>query len=135
MGGAQTWIWMGVPIILLFVNLLFPRSRLLKTLALILLVITAGVRAFSGHHQIDRSLLAIEFWFSPGNPLMTHEIVSGWIAPIRRAVTWYGFDLWLALALGTFFASVPCDILSRWQSRPEKQKNYTIAGSDREQSS
>ena len=122
MGGAQTWIWMGVPIILLFVNLLFPRSRLLKAVALILLVIAAGFRAFSGHNQIDRSLRAIEFWFSPGNPLMTHEIVSGWIAPIRRAVTWYGFDLWLGLALGTLFASVPCDILSRWQSHKAKQK-------------
>ena len=122
MEAEQTGIWMAVPIILLFVNLLFPRSRLLKALALILLVIAAGVRAFSGHNQIDRSLRAIEFWFSPGNPLMTHEIVASWLPPIRRAVTWYGFDLWLGLALGTFFASVPCDILSRWQSHKAKQK-------------
>src|ERR1041384_3680532 len=104
MGGAQTWIWMVVPITLLFVNLLFPRSRLLKALALILLVITAGLSAYTGHNQIDRSIRAIEFWFSPGNPLMTHEAVAGWLPPIRRAVTWYGFDLWLGLALGTLFA-------------------------------
>ena len=38
---------MGVPIILLFVNLLFPRSRLLKALALILLVIYGGGSARS----------------------------------------------------------------------------------------
>jgi hypothetical protein len=122
MEGDHTWIWMGVPIILLFVNLLFPRSRLLKALALILLVIAAGFRAFSGHNEIDRSLRAIEFWFSPGNPLMTHETVAGWIGPIRRAVTWYGFDLWLGLALGVFFASVPCDILNRWRSHTAKQR-------------
>ena len=122
MQGEHTWIWMAVPLILLFVNLLFPRSRVLKALALILLVITAGFRAYSGHNQIDRSIRAIEFWFSPGNPLMTHETVAGWLPPIRRMVAWYGFDLWLGLALGTFFASVPCDIVSRWQSRIAKQK-------------
>jgi len=115
-------IWIAVPIILLFVNLLFPRSQLLKTLALILLVITAGIRAFTGHNQIDRSLRAIEFWFSPGNPMMTHQTVAGWIPPIQRAVTWYGFDLWLGLALGIFFAFVPCDILSRRRSHIARQK-------------
>src|SRR3954452_6604991 len=120
--GVHTLIWMAVPIILLFVNLLFPRSRRLKAFALILLVMLAGSRAFTDHHQIDRSLRAIEFWFSPGNPAMTSETVAGWIPPIQRAVTWYGFDLWLGLALGIFFASVPCDILSLWRSRSARQK-------------
>jgi hypothetical protein len=122
MEGEPTCIWMAVPLILLSVNLLFPRSRLLKALALVLLVIAAGFRAFSGHNEIDRSLRAIEFWFSPGNPLMTHEIVSTWISPIRRAVAWYGFDLWLGLALGALFAAVPCDILSRWRLYTGKRK-------------
>ena len=121
MQSEQNWIWMGAPIILLLINLLFPRSRMVKAFALILLVITAGFRAFSGHNQIDRSLRAIEFWFSPGNPMMTHETVAGWLPPIRSAVASYGFDLWLGLALGTFFAAVPCDILSRWRSRTRQK--------------
>ena len=120
--GVPTLIWMAAPIALLFINLLFPRSRRLKAGALILLVIIAGFRAFSDHYQIDRSLRAIEFWFSPGNPAMTSETVAGWIPPIQRAVRWYGFDLWLGLALGIFFAAVPCDILTLWRSRSARQK-------------
>ena len=122
MEGEQTWKWMVLPLIVLTVNLFFPRSRLLKAFALLLLLVTAGFRAFAGDNEIDRSLRAIERWVSPGNPRLTAEAVSAWLPAIRRAVAWYGLDLWLGLALGILFASLPCDILSRWRSHIAKQK-------------
>ena len=115
-GLPRTWVWMAIPLVVLAVNLVFPRSRQLKNIALFLLIGAVTLHAFAVHNVIYRSLLAIERWISPGNDLMSKEDMLRWLPQLRRDVSILGSELFLGLVAGIIFAAIPCDILSHRRS-------------------
>src|SRR3954468_23239653 len=116
-GELSTWILMAVPIVVLAANLVFPRSRIVKSLALLFLVFAATLHALLAHNQIDRSLRAVAMRLSSDHSLIPPAAEAPQIRAVDTAVTQYGFDVWLGLCLAVLFAAVPSDVFRRGQRR------------------
>ena len=112
-GELITWRWMAIPLVVLAVNLAYPRSRRLKEIALFLFILAAALHAFAAYTELYRSVHAVERWISPGNELWSQETALGSLAYARKAVGKYGFQLFLEMMLAIILAAIPFDILSR----------------------
>jgi hypothetical protein len=121
-GQLRTWVLMAVPLVVLAVNLVFPRSRLIKSLALAFLVFAATLHGFLAHNQIDRSLRAVAYRLSSDDSFDPPASEAPRLTAVDAALTQYGFDIWLGLCLAVLFAAVPCDVLSR---RPRSMRAKT----------
>jgi hypothetical protein len=127
-GELRTWILMVVPLVVLATNLLFPRSRIVKILALLFLVFAATLHGLLAHNQIDRSLRAVAGRLSSSDsPILPAEEAQQ-IKAVDVAVTQYGFDVWLGFCLAVLFAAVPCDILRR-KPPIDNRKDLTMRSS------
>jgi hypothetical protein len=116
-GELITWRWMAIPLVVLAVNLAYPRSRRLKEVALFLFILAAALHAFAAYTEIYRPLHAVERWISPGNKLWSEETALGSLAYARKALGKYGFQLFLEMTLAIILAAIPCDVLSRRSHR------------------
>jgi hypothetical protein len=97
-----TWVLTAIPLIALALNLLFPRSQLLKVLALLFLGGAIFVHAVLSCVPLIRAIAHHQRY---GTPVLT---------PFMWSVIEVGtFDIALGLALGMVFAVLPVDVLLR----------------------
>ena len=108
---------MAGPLVALAVNLVFPRSRVLKGAALVFLVAAATLHGLLAHNQITRSLRAVAKRLTMEQPFVPPAAEADQLRAVDTAVMQYGFDVWLGFSLAVLFAALPCDVLRRRADR------------------
>jgi hypothetical protein len=102
----RTWVLMAGPLIVLALNLLFPRSRTLKFAMLGLLGFAIMLHGFLSYVPVGRAIAHHQHY---GTPVLTPFI---W-----RVIEVGVFDVVLGSALAVLFLFLPVDFLSRILSR------------------
>jgi hypothetical protein len=126
-GESRVWIFMALALVVLAVNLLYPRSRGLKICALLFLFLALCLHSSFQLNHIERSFNALERYGRPHDDAPT-ESGFPWIRPLRSAVDAAFFDMWLGLSLGVLFALLPADSLSRAYARIRRRAPAAASG-------
>lgn len=107
---------MGIPIIGLAINLVWPRKRNLKVVGIILLILMAYLEGFSGLNPLDRVVGLAERIVTGQQTGTPEEVVSN--LRIAQALAHRAmFNVSLGLSLAVVFAATPVDIISRIRPR------------------
>jgi hypothetical protein len=107
---------MGIPIIGLAINLVWPRKRSLKVVGIILLILMAYLESFSGLNPLDRVVGLAERVLMGQQTGTPEQIISNLRlgqALAHRAM----FNVSLGLTLAVVFAATPVDFIARIRSR------------------
>ena len=120
-GESHVWIWMAVALVVLGINLLYPRSRGLKICAVIFLVLATCLHSSRQLHDIERTSNVLERYGRPHDDGPT-ERGFPWIRPLSSAVDTAVFDMWLGLSLALLFSLLPADSLARAYARIRRRE-------------
>jgi len=118
-GTPRPWIWMMFPIIVLALNLVWPRSRRLKSIGLVLLVLAAWLPDLNPLDRVVGLAERILTGKQEGTPeqiVSNLRIVQGWAHQTLIYVS-------LGFTLAVIFAATPVHVISRLRSqRPEQHE-------------
>jgi hypothetical protein len=129
-GESRVWILMALALVVLAVNLLYPRTRGVKICALLFLFLALCLHSSFQLNHIERSFNVLERYGRPHD----HAPMEGgfpWIRPLSSAVDTAFFDMWLGLSLGLVFALLPADSLLRAYARVSRRELARTAGQSR----
>jgi hypothetical protein len=118
---------MSFPVIVLAFNLVWPRSRRLKYIAIVVLVLAAWLPDLN---PLDRVIGLAERILTGEQKGTTEQIISN----LRIVTGWAHETLYyvkLGFTFAVIFAATPADVISRFRSRraaPNKSLQATAAG-------
>ena len=112
-GQYGPWLWMLFPVFLLTGNLVWPRSRRLKSIGLVILVLAAWLPDLN---PLDRVVGLAERILIGGQEGTPEQIVSN----LRLVQGWAHQTLFyvsIGFTLAVIFAVTPVDLISRFRSQ------------------
>ena len=102
---------MAFPLIRLSLNLLWPRTRICKFAALVILIAAAWHYGWGGLNHMHRSLGVVEESLAKGEVFEPVHLI-GTLRLARATADQTVFDLCVGLTLGIIFAFTPPDIVT-----------------------
>lgn len=114
-GESGAWVLMAFALVVLAVNLVYPRSLGVKICALLFLFFATCLHSSNQLNNVERTFNVLERY----GPHDEAPVETGypWIQPLSSRVDRAFFDMWLGLSLGLVFALLPSDSLSRAYAR------------------
>ena len=117
-----TWIWMIPPLIILLVNLVWPRKVGVKIAALVVLVLAAYLHGFMGLNPLDRVVgLAQRILLESQNGTSEQVVRNLRIGQAQAHQTL--FQVSLGLTMAVILAATPVNFIQRLRSRKSNITN------------
>lgn len=113
----RPWLWLPIPLLALFSNLVWPQSKSLKVTAIIALCLFTTFLPISAHSDIERRYRSVTVLHGNGEDT-TKEAIR--ILGDTRQIAYETFNgMVFGYAVALIFTAMPADLLSRLGRRDQ----------------